>query len=300
MNIVNVSDKDKLKIEKSYKVTKVNGAYYRMKKPWAFPLLRWAGSKRQILSILIKNIPHNHKLYIEPFCGSASLFFALHPQSAILADINSELIYCYDILRKHPRLLFRHVQRIPNTESAYYKLREKMPSTLEPIARAGRFIYLNRYCFNGVYRTNKKGEFNVPRGTRTGDLPCEAMFYQCSYALRNALTYAVDFEECLSCVKKNDIVYLDPPYASSDKPMIMEYGPNSFQQKDIKRLVNSLFEIDVKGATFILSYSNSKELVDQIDQNWSISKIRVRRYVAGFAKHRESVQEVLISNRELN
>jgi len=104
---------------------------------------------------------------------------------------------------------------------------------------------------------------------------------------------------CLDYAKKGDFVYLDPPYATSDKPKIEEYGPSSFQHTDIKRLINALSIIEKKGVTFILSYADSNDLIDQINPAWSISRMLVRRHVAGFAKHREYVSEVLISNQPL-
>jgi DNA adenine methylase len=267
--------------------------------PWAPPFLRWAGSKKKLLPTLMANIPSNYKRYIEPFCGSACLFFAIKPQSAILSDINSDLIQCYNMILKHPRLLWRFIKKIPNTDDAYLEYRKMEPANLDPLVRAARFLYLNRYCFNGVYRTNTKGQFNVPRGTRTGSLPEESAFYRCAYALRKARLLPVDFETSLKLIRKGDFIYLDPPYATTEKPLVKEYGPNSFQRKDINRLICALAKIDQKDATFILSYAQSKELTDQIDPAWNVSKILVRRHVAGFAKHRACVTEMLISNKPI-
>jgi DNA adenine methylase len=271
-----------------------------MREPWAYPFLRWAGSKRKLLSILMANVPSTYNRYVEPFCGSSCLFFALHPRSSILSDINEELIHCYSVLQKHPRLLSRLVHVMPNTHDDYLAYRKQLPTNLNPIERAARFLYLNRYCFNGVYRTNKKGAFNVPRGSRTGALPSESVFFRCSYALRNTKLLAGDFEICINQIKKDDLVYLDPPYATSDKPTIQEYGPNSFQREDIPRLIKALFQIDKKKATFIMSYADSEELLGKIDPSWNVSKVSLRRHVAGFAKHRENVCEILVSNRQFS
>jgi DNA adenine methylase len=264
--------------------------------PWASPVLRWAGSKRKLLPLLMANTPGRYNRYVEPFCGSACLFFAIRPKKAILGDINSELINCYNILKKHPVLLNRAASKFPNTSEMYYEIRQKSPSTLEPIDRAAQFVYLNRFCFNGVYRTNKKGIFNVPRGTRTGKIPSEKEFIRCSYALRNAEIQNKDFGECLNQVVKSDFIYLDPPYASSDRPSIEEYGLNSFQHIDIKRLIHQLIQVDNVGASFLLSYSDTPDLIKLIPKHWNIKKIRVRRHVAGFLNSRQFVVEVLISN----
>ena len=264
--------------------------------PWASPVLRWAGSKRKLLPLLMGNIPENYNRYIEPFCGSACLFFAIRPAKAILGDINPELIHCYEQIRKHPFLLNRAVSKIPNTKKDYYEIRKKETLSLNPLDRAARFIYLNRYCFNGVYRTNKKGIFNVPRGTRTGKIPSENAFFRCSFALRKANILNLDFSKCLSQVTKDDFIYLDPPYASSERPSIEEYGVESFQHTDISRLVNQLIRIDNIGALFLLSYSDTPDLLSLLPIHWNIQKIRVRRHVAGFLNSRQFVSELLISN----
>lgn len=269
------------------------------KVPWTSSILRWAGSKRKLLPILMDNIPFKYNRYIEPFCGSACLFFAIRPNQAILGDINSELIHCYKILRKHPFLLARAASKIPNTAMDYYKIRKKSPSELNPIDRAARFVYLNRFCFNGVYRTNKKGEFNVPRGTRTGGISSEKAFYRCSYALRKSILLPTYFNDCLSQAKQGDFVYLDPPYATSERPAIEEYGLDSFQHHDIEGLIYKLLQIDNIGASFLLSYTNSQDLLKLVPEHWSVQRLRVRRHVAGFLKSREMVEEVLISNNNI-
>ncbi len=272
---------------------------YDQKVPWSYSILRWAGSKRKLLPILMANIPYKYERYIEPFCGSACLFFALRPNQAILGDINDELIHCYKILRNHPFLLARTASEIPNTVLDYSEIRKQSPLELNPIDRAARFVYLNRFCFNGVYRTNKKGDFNVPRGTRTGAIPSATAFYRCSYALRKSVLLSMDFKDCLSQVRKGDFIYLDPPYATSEKLSIEEYGPDSFQHHDIERLINTLSRIDRVGATFLLSYEDSEDLLKLTPTHWSIGRIRVHRHVAGFSKHREIVGEALISNNKI-
>jgi DNA adenine methylase len=261
---------------------------------WSPPLLRWAGSKRKLIPHLRARVPSRYNRYIEPFAGSACLFFALRPRQAIISDLNIELIQAYRVLRSHPRLLSRAVHNFGYSHDYYY-IRSLNPAALEPIQRAARFIYLNRTCFNGVFRTNRRGEFNVPRGTRTGSLPHEAAFYRCSFALRRADLRHSDFEQCLHDARRHDFVYLDPPYARGNRPGYGEYGYGSFGSQDIPRLIACLKNLDRVGARFLLSFTADHRLLDAIG-HWTCSRLLVRHYISGFANHRSLVEEIMITN----
>jgi len=265
------------------------------RKPWSPPIFRWAGSKRKLVPILLKHCPSNYGRYIEPFAGSACLFFALKPKKAILGDINEELLRAYNTIRNHPKMVARAAKVIPNSKEMYYKTRNTDPDMLNPVDRAARFVYLNRFCFNGVYRVNKRGQFNVPRGYRTGQIQDESMFYHYSLLLRAVEFHIGDFEKCLQDTQKNDFLYLDPPYATNGRRRAGEYGNNCFESKDIIRLVKILKQIDKIGARFLLSYANTSELANLLP-SWTCNKLLIRRHVAGFAKHRVTVKEVIISN----
>jgi DNA adenine methylase len=273
----------------------VSSASKGVPEPWTSPILRWAGSKRKLLPTLMTNAPASYGRYIEAFAGSACLLFALHPKSAVLNDINEQLIESYTVLRDHPRLLARGVHSLPSTKKEYYRQRSLDASALTPLDRAIRFIYLNRNCFNGVYRTNRQGVFNVPRGKKTGSTPREQDFYRCSVALRYTDLRALDFEGCLADVKKSDFVYLDPPYSTSPRPRYGEYGYASFQPIDVARLVGVLRRLDSLGAYFLLSYAGGRS-VQRSFTEWNCQSIRVRRHVAGFVDHRTVVDEILVSN----
>jgi DNA adenine methylase len=264
--------------------------------PWSAPLLRWAGSKRQMLPSLMAHTPARFRRYVEPFAGSACLFFALRPSAAVLADINLDLMQAYVQVRRHPRQVWRQARKWRVNEQTYYRIRRTRTCDLNAIERAARFIYLNRYCFNGVYRTNRAGQFNVPRGVRTGPIPDEAQFYRCSVALRTADLRCGDFEECISDVGEGDFVYLDPPYVSSSRRRYGEYGYDCFALPDVSRLVNVLRNIDRRKAVFLLSYTPSRPLIREC-RAWDIHYLAVRRHVAGFADHRGRVREILVSNR---
>lgn len=262
------------------------------------PIFRWAGSKRKLLPTLLECAPINFTRYIEPFAGSACLFFAMRPKQAILGDINDELLRTYETVRSHPRLVARAAHAIEISSLKYYRVRKQDPSKLEAIERAARFIYLNRFCFNGVYRTNKKGFFNVPRGKNTGSIQDESVFLKYSIALRSAKLAFGDFENCLDDLQSTDFVYLDPPYASTGSRASGEYGYGCFGIADIPRLIAALEKIQAAGATFLLSYSYSLEL-NELLARWSRIQLSVRRHVAGFARDRGQVTELLVSNREL-
>lgn len=266
--------------------------------PWTSPFLRWAGSKRKLLPLLLRAVPQDVNRYIEPFAGSACLFFGLRPSVAILGELNPHLIEVYEQVRAHPRIISRTIRSMPRTEDFYYRARALDPSTLDPISRVCRFVYLNRNCFNGVYRTNRQGQFNVPIGKDTGDLPSELALVRCAIALRKATLKCMDFEHLLREVRKGDFVYLDPPYKLFGRKGFGEYGYGSFATRDVARLIRCLRTIDNIGGVFLLSYCDTDEL-HALPRHWHSQHLTVRRHIAGFASYRETVGEILLSNRRL-
>lgn len=262
------------------------------------PLFRWAGSKRKLIPKLLEYVPEKFSKYVEPFCGSACLFFALSPKKAILSDINSELINAYLMVQSSHSTIAEEVGKLPVNIEFYKNIRSLDPVILEPIERAVRFTYLNRYCFNGVYRTNRQGGFNVPMGKKTGPMPDKDHFLNCNLALQHATIVAGDFDKTLKLIRKNDFVYLDPPYAKSHGRDRGEYGADSFSFNDIPRLSKYLDAIHAKGATFLLSYAAEESAEQQLSSRWSVERVAVRRHVAGFSGARKMVNEILVSNRK--
>ena len=185
------------------------------------PFLRWAGSKRQLLPDLKKFIPRSFNRYIEPFAGSACLFFDIAPQTGILGDINSELIDTYKAIRKNWQKVAHALETIPPGKESYYSLRSQPVESFSPQDRAARFIFLNRFCFNGLYRTNMFGQFNVPYGgDRSGKLPARADLEMVSGLLNRAILLPNSFQETLQLAKRGDFVYMDPPYAKKKRTVI--------------------------------------------------------------------------------
>jgi DNA adenine methylase len=242
--------------------------------------------------------PRIYERYVEPFAGSACLFFALRPKTAVLGDINRELLHAYEVIRQHPRIIYRMASSESRSQRRYYAIRKLVPEKLSDIERAARFVYLNRYCFNGVYRTNRAGQFNVPRGKDMGAIPSEKMFYRCSVALRDCELRSNDFEDCLKDLKCGDFVYLDPPYSNSQRKIYGEYGYGVFAPMDHDRLAKLLKRVDKAGASFLLSYCVDDTLIAMLSRRWNVQRVSVRRNVSGFAHTRRTAEELLVSNYE--
>ncbi len=265
------------------------------------PFLRWAGSKRKLLGRLKPYWkPDRHERYIEPFAGSACLYFELEPDRAILGDANRDLIETYRAVKAQPRRLFDRLVRIPRDADTYYRWREKDLSGGDSITRALRFLYLNRNCFNGIYRTNGDGMFNVPFGGKDGKPPGALLredFLRAAHCLSSARFVAGDFVKTLALAKKGDFVYLDPPFAVTSRRVFTEYGEKVFDTTDVERLAKELRRLDRIGAEFLVSYADCAE-ARELAGRWHARKIFVRRNVAGFSDHRRMASEWLISNFE--
>jgi DNA adenine methylase len=261
----------------------------------AKPFLRWAGSKRKQLSRLAKFWTPGHLRYVEPFAGSACLFFELAPREAVLGDNNSSLIETYRLVRDLPDRLYDRLRRIRRDEKTYYRWRQKRTDDLDLETRVVRFIYLNRNCFNGIYRVNEKGEFNVPIGRPPYAYFTRSDLVLCSSLLRKARLIAGDFTCTLKCVRAGDFVYLDPPFALESRRVFRQYGPKSFGTGDVPRLADSLTRVVGLGADFLVSYADCKES-RALAAAWNSIRLPVRRNVAGFSGSRRFAYEWLISN----
>lgn len=261
------------------------------------PFLRWAGSKRKLLPRLTPYWGSGHTRYIEPFMGSAAFFYAMTPTSAILSDINQDLVSTFVSVRDHPRAVYNRLLDIPKGKRSYIRLRKLNPNSLDSLDRAARFIFLNRFCFNGIYRTNTTGAFNVPYSpSGTGKLPTWDTFLAAARPLKFAEIVCDDFESVVdNHVREGDFVYLDPPYAVENRRVFRQYGPQTFGLDDLKRMDSALETIDKRGAKFVLSYAYSPEARNYF-QNWKSRKVFTQRNVSGFAKHRRMAAEVIFTN----
>lgn len=185
----------------------------------AEPLLKWAGGKRKLIAHLLPMIPETRGRYFEPFLGGGALFFALRPRSATLSDTNSDLIACYQEIKRNPTGVIARLKRLENSQDEYYKVRATEPTDLA--SRAARLLYLTALSFNGIYRQNLKGQFNVPYGHKThievATLPIE----RTAKILRGVKLRCADFEKAVKDAAPGDVIYFDPPYT-------VAHGNNGF------------------------------------------------------------------------
>ena len=260
------------------------------------PFLRWAGSKRQHINFLKSFWSDSYQRYVEPFAGSAALFFALSPKKALLADLNEELIEMYETIRDHPTRVHRVLSSMPKGREQYYSIRNWNPVKLTRIQRASRFLYLNRFCFNGLYRTNRQGQFNVPYGAhKAGPIPTLSQLHSCATLLKRTQLISGDFRNTLSLITKGDFVYLDPPYAVAKRRVFTEYGAKIFTVDDLEELEEHLRGIDRRGVYFVLSYADCSE-ARRVFKNWTTRRIQTRRSVAGFLGARRKQYEICATN----
>lgn len=257
------------------------------------PIIRWAGSKRRLAKCLLPHLRTDFKCYYEPFVGSASLFFALRPGRAVLGDVNADLINAYTLIRRNPVKIANQLAGYPVNEETYYGLRSQ--SGGRQLQRAIRFLYLNRFSFNGVYRTNRQGRFNVPFGSKTGSLPSVDEFLKAAGLLKTANLVCGDFAQCLASAKKGDLAYLDPPYHSLSRPARGEYGYGVFGDEDILRLASVALRLERLGVSVLISYKQCSKLRDLLSK-WCITEVPVRRQVAAKTAARKMSSEWLLSS----
>jgi DNA adenine methylase len=249
-----------------------------------------------VLSRLRGFWPGGDARYVEPFAGSAALFFDLEPRRALLGDLNGELIRAFRAIKRDSATVLAYLRGLPRGKRAYYRMRAVPPSALCSSAAAARFLYLNRYCFNGLYRTNSKGKFNVPYGPpenlRGVD---ETLVRRASALLRRATLIHGDFAATLESVREGDFVYLDPPYAVSNRRIFAEYGPKPFSSADLERLAVALARLDERRVTFLITYADSPEARGLLDR-WQPRRMWTRRNIAGFAASRRGSYELVATN----
>ncbi len=270
------------------------------------PFVKWAGGKRQILDKLKKYIPDEYNTYYEPFIGGGALLFELSPRSAVINDSNAELINVYQVLCNEEK--FKKMCKILNShetnhsEEYYYEIRNKdrnksTYNKLSDYTRAARTIYLNKACFNGLYRVNSKGEFNVPFGKKTKVNTYEGnnLITVSNYLTMNDIKILnVDFEEAVATAKKGDFVYFDPPY-DSDKAIFNSYTEEGFNKDDQRRLASVYKELDKKGVYVMLSNHNTV-LIKELYKDYNIHIIEAKRNINSNAEKRGKVEEVIITN----
>jgi len=264
------------------------------------PFLRWAGGKRRLLSYLLHALPPKIEEleYHEPFVGAASLFLAVQPKKAVLSDANAHLIACYEWIRKSPDLVAEYLQRHlgKNSEDYYYEIRKLYNRTESSAAQAARFVYLNKACFNGIFRVNMKGEFNVPYGKKEPPaIPTRDELHAVGKLLEGTALHARPFEAALEEVGKGDFVYLDPPYPPlNGTAYFTHYTAERFGEADQKKLATAVRDLDKRGAKFMMSNADTK-LIRQIYSGHTFLEVSVTRFVSCKAK-KYRAKELIITN----
>lgn len=262
------------------------------------PFIRWAGSKRKIVNDLERFwTASGAQRYIEPFCGSGCLFFHIEPNEAILGDTNEWLLNTLKCVAENPDRVYDKLCALPRNKNIYLKIRSIHFSKFGQYNAAAYFLYLNRLCFNGLFRTNMKGLFNVPYAdTRTGSHPSRNTLREASLVLQKATLEKTDFFKTISKhITKDDFVYLDPPYATENGRVFRQYSPSTFGIKDIERLSGILSGIDDHGAKFALSYADTSE-IQPLTERWNCHRHEVVRNISGFAKGRKKASEIVLTN----
>ncbi|WP_345971925.1 Dam family site-specific DNA-(adenine-N6)-methyltransferase [Sulfurimonas diazotrophicus] len=234
------------------------------------PFLKWAGGKRWFVETHADFLPQDFNHYYEPFIGGGSVFFHMQPRCATLADMNKDLISTYEALKNDwfsvQKALEQH--QANHSDEYYYKLRSMKPRQLH--TKAARFIYLNRTCWNGLYRVNLRGEFNVPRGTKDTVLLSTDDFESVSESLKNTELIISDFEDVIAKAQQNDFVFIDPPYTvKHNMNGFIKYNEKLFSWDDQVRLANAVKQASGRGAKVMVLNANHEsicELYDGFDQ----------------------------------
>ncbi|GGI43941.1 DNA adenine methylase [Agromyces flavus] len=264
------------------------------------PFLRWAGGKRWLVpQILRLTSGIEVKRYHEPFVGGGSVFFALpRLEEAVLSDLNTDLIEVYREVRDHPMDIHDRLERYENTRDHYYAARAASP--VDAIDRAARFIYLNHTSFNGIFRVNLRGEYNVPFGNRKSvNIPDRAALRAASERLKGARLNAADFERALGDVREGDLVFLDPPYTvAHNNNGFVKYNQHLFSFDDQRRLAESVRTLVEIGARYILTNAAHHSIDELFSTHGRRLTVSRRNVIAGKAAARGSAEEYLFTNIE--
>lgn len=267
--------------------------------------LKWAGGKRRLLSQLEKHFPTEFNNYYEPFLGGASIFFHIktkYPDTkCMLSDINEDLINTYIAVRDKPELLIRYLKwfKKNNSKELYYDLRIKFnENKIRKVKRCAAFIYINKTCFNGIYRVNSKNEFNVPYGKyKNPEIFNEENIMFASRLLQGVNIKVQDYRDILKSVKKDDFVYLDPCYDPLKKTSFTAYTPDKFCLDDRSNLNKFMLKLHKKEAYFVLSNNDIKEVVALYRQsNFKINRVNVSRCINSNPMDRGKISELVITN----
>jgi DNA adenine methylase len=272
------------------------------------PFLKWAGGKRQLLPEIRKYVPKRYKLYFEPFVGAGAVLFDIQPQTALINDANAELVNCYRVIKLNPDKLIALLRehRDKNSKQYFYHLRQldRDPDfqTLSSVERAARIIYLNKTCYNGLFRVNSQGQFNVPFGNYTNpNIVDEVVIRAVSRYLNEAHIEISndDFAAAVSGAARGDFVYLDPPYDPvSDTSSFTGYNLNNFDKNEQRRLKTVCDDLTRRGCKVLLSNSATGFIRDLYSDTarYTIVEVSASRNINSVSTGRGKINELLIFN----
>lgn len=261
----------------------------------AAPIVKWAGGKTRLLDELIARVPSTFGRYFEPFAGGAALFFRLAPRCAVVADRNPDLISMYEAVSNHPEEVIKllRAMRAAHCKSHYYATRDAWNGTTmtHDISRAATFIYLNKTCFNGLWRVNQRGEFNVPMGRYVDPPICNPdAIRAASKALSRAQLRCLDYAESIADVAPGDFVYLDPPYDGT----FTDYTAGGFDDISQARLAANVHALVKLGCKVMVSNSDTP-LIRRLYDGMRIDVVKCARAINSKADKRGAVDEVIIT-----
>lgn len=262
----------------------------------AIPFLKWAGGKRWFSSRCYNLLPIEYNRYIEPFVGSGALFFALEPENAIIGDINEQLTDTYFAIKDNWQLVLKFLKHYADSHSKdyYYSVRADYPKTI--YQRAARFIYLNRTCWNGLYRVNKTGQFNVPIGTKANVLHDTDDFKTISALLQNTTIMHSDFEVIIDLAQEGDFVFADPPYTvKHNNNGFVKYNEDMFKWEDQVRLHDAIVRATKRNVKILVTNANHSSIME-LYCGFEKKVVSRASVIAANNNNRGKYEELIITN----
>jgi len=261
------------------------------------PFLKWAGGKRWFAARYLDLLPPRFDRYIEPFLGSGALFFALNPQKATLADLNADLIETYLAIQKDWKRVSKILDKyqLAHSKEFYYLVRGSQPRSLA--SRAARLIYLNRTCWNGLYRVNVRGKFNVPMGTKENVVLASDDFCRISMMLRGASLVTSDFESVICRARRDDLIFADPPYVTAhSRNGFLKYNEKLFSWDDQVRLMECLLKAKRGGAHIVSTNADTPSVRKLYEGSFGIRTVTRSSIIAASSSHRGTSSELVITS----
>jgi DNA adenine methylase len=270
------------------------------------PIVKWVGGKRQLLPIIKDNLPEKFTTYYEPFVGGGAVLFGIQPEKAIINDINEELINLYSVVKNNVSDLLIDLKKHRNESNYFYEVRswDRDPffyKNLTSIEKASRLLFLNKTCYNGLFRVNQLGQFNSPFGSYKNPviLDYERLIAVSNYFQKAKIEFKnTDFENSLKGIRKNAFVYFDPPYDPiSSSSNFTGYSKGGFGKEEQVRLKKLCDKLDGKGVNFILSNSDTPFICD-LYKDFKIIKVKAKRSINSDPTKRGTINEILVKNYE--